>query len=47
MIVFSASGATVCTSVLAMEAFVPWRCIISPVMRWEKKSMGSRRIFHM
>ena len=33
--------------VAAMEAFVPCRCRISPAMRWEKNSIGMRRIFHM
>ena len=47
MTVFMASGATVVTSVPAMVALVPWRCRMSPVMRWEKNSIGSRSTFHM
>ena len=47
MIVFTASGATVSTSVCAMEALVLWRIRISPVIRWEKNSIGSRSTFHI
>ena len=47
MIVLSSSGVSVLTSVAAMEAFVPCRCRISPARRWEKNSVGMRRIFHM
>ena len=45
--VLSSSGVSVLTSVEAMEAFVPWRCRISPARRWEKNSVGMRRTFHM
>ena len=47
MIVFSSSGAKVFTNVPAMDALVPWRCRISPDMRWEKKAIGIRSTFHI
>ena len=47
MKVLSTSGDTVLTSVDAIEALVPWRCMMSPVIRWEKKFIGRWRIFHI
>ena len=47
MMVLSSSGVKVFTSVPAMLALVLWRCRMSPAMRWEKNSIGMRRIFHM
>ena len=47
MIVLSSSGVSVFTRVEAMLALVDWRWRISPAMRWEKNSIGMRRIFHM
>ena len=41
------SNSKVFTSVAAMEALVPCRCMMSPAMRWVKNSTGMRRIFHM
>ena len=47
MTMFSKRGASISTRVVAMDAFALCRCKRSPESRWEKKSMGSRRSFHM
>ena len=47
MSVFSNSGASVSTSVVARVAFISCRCCMSPTMRWEKNSIGRDSTFHM
>ena len=47
MIALRARGVRVLTRVEEMEALVLWRWRMSPAMRWEKNSIGMRRIFHM